>query len=226
MGGTLGVTIRDLDGTVHRMGRWTNPTPYFIHNLHFIEKDRAYLQAYLDEWYKMRSDWLQFGNTPQNPSPMSACYADDANMVLAPQGYGLLVIDYQTGVVLHCQGYTSYGGGFYYGRCHDEREVKAEIENNAYLIDLFNAGRIKNLAIEDRFYNPITDYDFVSGSDFVCQVCGKWLYAEFDIDVSPWTVTRFKMEREAWLVFRQTCDNLIGLTAQDKAAWDEWLVEF
>jgi hypothetical protein len=40
MGGTIGVIIREEDGKVHKMARWTNNLPYFTRNMKFINKDK------------------------------------------------------------------------------------------------------------------------------------------------------------------------------------------
>lgn len=218
MGGTLAVTIRDHDGVVHRTARWTNPTPFFIHNLRFIEKDRAYLRDYLNTWYKMREDWLKYGDTPQNPSPMSACYTTDESMVLAPQGYGLLVIDYVTSVVLHRQNYTTYGNLFFIGQ-------HQELEERAYAATLFDAGKLHNIKTIDWRTREEVPLIYTNGAEFITQTYRYGLEVTANIDMSPWQITSLKDTCEAWLVFRQTCDNLIGLTDQDKAVWDEWFRE-
>lgn len=226
MGGTLAVTIRDHDGVVHRMARWTNPTPFFINNLRFIEKDREHLKSYLDTWHKMRADWVQFGDSPQNPSPMSGCYATDESMVLAPQGYGLLVIDYVTGVVLHRQNYTTYGAHFLIGMGENGLE---EIAEDSYIATLYDAGKLRALKLvrlgnDDEEDKPV-ELAYSSGMELVTQVHTQRLTMTFDIDMSPWQIVAFQNTREAWQVFRQMCDNLIGLTDQDKAAWEEWFDE-
>ena len=37
MGGSIGVLIREEDGTEHKMCRWTNELPHFINNIKLIE---------------------------------------------------------------------------------------------------------------------------------------------------------------------------------------------
>ena len=115
MGGTIAMTIREPDGTEHRMARWTNPIPDFINNLGFINKDPEHLAKYQSQWMGMRKDWLDHIATCTNMThgdckflyPMTPCYAPTSE--LAPDGYGLIVIDMQKDVIISCQGYCAIG---------------------------------------------------------------------------------------------------------------------
>jgi len=43
MGGSLAVTLREPDGTEHRMCRWMNMLPAFINNLKLVEQDQTHV---------------------------------------------------------------------------------------------------------------------------------------------------------------------------------------
>ena len=106
MGGSVGFTIREENGKEHRMCRWTNCTPQYVNNSKFIEKDKTHLDNYLSIWYEMVDEYTSEEYKTKDLT-MSDVYAP--NPFLAPMGYGLVVVDYQTNTVLHLQGYTGYG---------------------------------------------------------------------------------------------------------------------
>jgi len=144
MGGTIAVTVREPDGTEHRMARWTNATPWFINHIGLVNKDPQHLKEFMDSWEKMRQDWLEHLKVCKKKNHtkcsfehnMTTCYAPYTS--LAPDGYGLLVVDMKKEVILSCQGYTKYGETFLSSSTSsDEWEVIEE---------LLKAGRIKNIA--------------------------------------------------------------------------------
>lgn len=134
VGGNLAITVREEDGTEHRMDRWTNSMPYFINNMGLVRKDPEYLRAYLQTWYDFRKDWeenaahydqLKAAAKEKAEQEGHANYwqympKDDGfrhNMTpvyaqhpyLAPSEYGQVVVDYKSNKILHCQYYTSFG---------------------------------------------------------------------------------------------------------------------
>ncbi len=106
MGGSIGFSIREKDGTEHRMCRWTNSMPYFINTPKFIHQDPQHLKKYLNTWYEM-VDSYKSGAYKNEQFTMADVYAPYP--FLAPMGYGLVVVDYKSLNVLHLQGYTSFG---------------------------------------------------------------------------------------------------------------------
>lgn len=51
MGGTIAVTVREEDGTVYKMARWTNTLPHFVLNEKLYNKNPDHLSAYLQTKY-------------------------------------------------------------------------------------------------------------------------------------------------------------------------------
>lgn len=88
MGGSVSVTIREPNGQEHRMLRWTNSMPWAINSVRMLSEkpDPAHLAQYL----KNRNEWDEEGH-------------------LAPDGYGLVVVDFVTHTLLSHQGYTTFG---------------------------------------------------------------------------------------------------------------------
>ncbi len=107
MGGSIAVTVREESGKEHRMCRWTNVLPAFVNNIRLINKDPEHLQKYLKTWYEMKEDYERHkekGNFEQNMTPVYAPYP-----FLAPNEYGLVVIDMQKNHILSYQDYASLG---------------------------------------------------------------------------------------------------------------------
>lgn len=107
MGGTVAVTIREPDGKEHRMSRWTMAFPDLVHDPRFIAKDPTYIADYLKRWYEMREDWIQNHETGKFKHRMTPCYGDGIH--LAPDDYGLIVLDQKENRVLSMQSYTTFG---------------------------------------------------------------------------------------------------------------------
>lgn len=86
MGGAVAVTVRDWDGEIHRMTRWTNGLPYWFGAPHFFQGDREHLAKYLSQKGKV--------------------YDKAGDATLSPDGYGLVVVDCKNKKILSCQRYT------------------------------------------------------------------------------------------------------------------------
>lgn len=123
MGGSVAVTLREADGTEHRMCRGTNPIPHFVNNLHFINSDPDHLKRYLAPWIDMSKDyerhrdaWEQMktrtndlGSVPDEPFELDMTSAYAPYPFLAPHDYGLIVLDMKENYILSCQGYSALG---------------------------------------------------------------------------------------------------------------------
>jgi hypothetical protein len=107
MGGSITVIIREEDGKIHKMCRWTNSLPYFTKDLNFINKDKKHLKDYLKVFYSMENDYKRVQKKGGNYRfQMTDCYIPYSGYI-APIEYGLVLIDYQTEQIISCQGYSS-----------------------------------------------------------------------------------------------------------------------
>ncbi|WP_415912947.1 hypothetical protein [Neptuniibacter sp. QD37_11] len=97
MGGSINVVLREEDGTVHKMCRWTNPLPFFVTNAKLFKKDPIYIQEYLKQWY----DSVESGEHEEY-------YLTPTAGACAPYDYGLVVIDLKENIILDAQQYTSF----------------------------------------------------------------------------------------------------------------------
>lgn len=87
MGGSVNVTVRRKDGSIVRMCRWTNSLPYWFSSAEFyLDPD-----ARVEEYIKVRGDSIY--HYPE--------------VELAPDCYGLVVIDCLDRKIYSMQGYTS-----------------------------------------------------------------------------------------------------------------------
>ena len=92
MGGAVAVTVRKKDGTVVPMCRWTNPLPFWIRSRELILNPEQRMEKF-----------IEYGKT-------SAYNHEDARV--APEGYGLVVIDLKDNKIYTHQDYTSFNKDF------------------------------------------------------------------------------------------------------------------
>lgn len=88
MGGSIAVTLREPNGTVHKKGVWTNPLPDILKDIRVHRKDMNYLRKELLDW---KTEGKYF-------------HSD----LLAPLEYGLIVIDLQTNHFIECNNYSYF----------------------------------------------------------------------------------------------------------------------
>ncbi len=223
MGGNVGFTIREEDGKEHRMCRWTNSTPDFINHSKFIEKDKEHLNDYLNTWYEMVEDY----NGSQE-LPMSSCYVPGA--CLAPDGYGLIVVDYKTNTLLHLQGYTNYGrllpSSINIATYDESPEAKEKIEDCKKLITTGKITKARAFSKElNEHFIEIKDFDQVllSISERFSTDEKRTLLCDLIIDMNPWVIKRFDEDAEGVKNFKNEVLSLgFILTEEENKQWDEF----
>jgi len=101
MGGVIGFTVREADGTEHRMQRWTNILPSIFEDPEFIRygSDKQVMDL-VKHWYTESAKGSQ-GNT------IISTWEMYNYPYLAPFEYGIVVIDYLTRSIVSCNGYSS-----------------------------------------------------------------------------------------------------------------------
>lgn len=226
MGGSIGVTIREEDGTEHRMCRWTNSLPGFIHNLKFINKDKDYLKEYLKMWEKMRKDWIENkdnkdkkffsepveigsikvgGGIPQEfRYNMTSAYAPYP--FLAPMDYGLVVIDIKNDIILHSQGYCSIGSFITSRASFNKEDVKIISELN------------KNKRIL-----KVTDDDDKKVKEIVINPKQTYFY-NIKVDLSPFKVKKFEKSPKGTKELKREIIKLgFKITEEEEKMWEEYI---
>jgi hypothetical protein len=144
MGGNVAVTIRS-NGVEWRMDRWTNPLPEVLHNPDFLNRTNGALQAYVQIWLDMGQDWAKHGPNGPFKHNMTEVYAPYP-FGLKPSEYGAIVVDFDTGHILECQGYTAIGTrswhAFEYG--YDRVADVFGDDHEATVLAMEKAGRVRS----------------------------------------------------------------------------------
>lgn len=108
MGGTIGMIIRKPDGETVPMLRWTNILPHFLSRTDFLRGDfDSWWAEFSKSWELMRDDYQRNESTGRFEQGMTTAYFP--HDTLSPEGYGLVVVDFQKKKVSHLQGYCSLG---------------------------------------------------------------------------------------------------------------------
>ena len=234
MGGTIAVVIREEDGKIHKMARWTNSLPYFIRNMKFVNGDKQHLSDYLKVFYDMVEEYNAIKESGGDFGiKMCDVYVPNSGHI-APIGYGLVVIDYQTNQILHCQGYSALDALYPFEvnqnrrlRDDDEEAAREFIDSKRVsYIDAFKrekklSGRIK-LSIE---------YIEEDGKITIRPKNGEnldlYYIHGYVLDMSPWEVTRFEEGEKKELERFKIAVKKIGfeISEDDEKLWADFAEE-
>lgn len=227
MGGVVGVTIRQDDGTVHKMSRWTNSLPYFINDLGLIKKHKRHLNGYLKQWFDMVKDY----DSGKKKLNMSEVYA--THRILAPIDYGLVVVDYQSKTILHMQGYTMLGTIL---AC-DIHERRTPADEKKILAAMHKSGLFKKVMC----YDARPDRGEKENKFPIIDIDQNWTFEEFMhqctinrnnngiewqrivLDMSPWKIVRFNETKKGLDKFKENVIKLgFVLTEEEKKTWSKF----
>ena len=106
MGGTVAITLRTPDNKVYKMSRWTNIMPHFINNARLFLKQQGHIDDFLYQYNLMKEDWEKNKLSGNFDFNMTDVYFPSSG--LAPEGYGLVVVDMVNDIILSSQGYCSF----------------------------------------------------------------------------------------------------------------------
>ncbi len=239
MGGSVALTIREQDGTEHRMSRWTNILQWICCDAGTFSKDPKHLKAVLKQWREMREDWAEFEARPDKSVSrdqyrfrfdMTDVYAPYT--MLAPDGYGLVVLDMQKNVLLTMQGYTGFDSLY----CRVDREM--DPDGYGQVKGLFEAGRVRGWKIlkgkakegDDPFYEiPLPDgctWDQLVKLDKQYRKDRTIFIHGILIDRTPFTVEKFNEDQHGAIAFRQRLLDLgFKLSPEEEQQWAEWIAD-
>ncbi len=238
MGGVIGFTLREEDGTEHRMSRWTNWTPYAIDNIGMVNKSPEHIEEVLREWKRQK-------DLPEEEKHWAYHWP-----YLAPSEYGLVVVDLQKNKLLDSNRYHHFGSMHLVGI---QNEMRATIHEgggwtmpgndgpNALLVDkgneaarfyrFFQEKRIKDFLVWDREsqeecsihkdFNSLT-FDELVAFLTIEDRSNPINYGKFVLDMSPLEVVTFPESREGWVSFRQAVLDLgFTLSEKEEELWRE-----
>jgi hypothetical protein len=232
MGGSIRVIIREEDGKVHKMIRWTNQLPHFVKNKKFFDGDKEHIKEYVN-----RGDG----------------YTHHDN-IIAPDGYGITVFDFMNKKIFNMQGYCSYedisDSELYMGRDMENKDERF----NSYKagVELFEAGYLKYRKVtynKDDYrgtYN-IEDMEPIPLDDFIEQRWGgniiKGIRNMFGQVTNGKIVTEVKLEidyeklgwelidnhredaDELFRIYEKMYENGFEFTYEDNKVWEERMRE-
>ena len=240
MGGVIGFTLREENGTEHRMSRWTNWTPWAIDNIELARKSPKHIEDILYEWKKQLL-------LPADHEEKNWAYNEP---FLAPSEYGLVVVDLLHNKILDCNGYHHFGFTNLVSLALEMnspdfddhgRFIPESVGLNAFLQDNENdAARfyhfLKDKKIKDFVIWDLEKGEYVSyGKDInslsleelvsFISVDGQEApvrYGKFALDMSPLEVVTFPESPEGYAAFRQAVLDLgFVLTEEEEKIWDE-----
>lgn len=212
MGGIIAVTVRALDSTEYRMARWTNGLSDYITNINLCNKNQDHIDQYLNRWKEMETDWINNKDTGKFKFPMTSCYLPDSYL-LAPIGYGLVVVDYVENFILHSQGYTRIGSINSSALCDPE-----DLER----FDQFKvANRIKKINFWEEEGFTINDINQMTAVEI------RSLDAYFEMDMSPFEVIRYGEHDRDELKRMQSKIVDLGFTLSEEELqmWEDFVEE-
>jgi hypothetical protein len=199
MSGFLAITLREPDGTEHRLLGWNTVAPSFA-RAGIPEGDPAAVAQVLASWTRMRADLAE--NGPEGPFRYLNTDWFGPPGLLAPEEYGLLVIDLTKGVILDGQeGHPLDQVPLH--RVLDELEVVDGVvtcpEDAAAhrFAGLYGAGRVRTLylpTLERKIDLPPDEPEFLFR--FLTELRGRIahdtrLFSWFSLDLTPLRLERF-----------------------------------
>lgn len=201
MGGFVEITLRERNGKIHKMSRYTGSVSHFIDNDKLFEMDRKHIEKYTQK----------------------GIYDDEAK--LAPEEYGIIVVDLKTKTILSCNDYTSFGKTSLVSMRLDNenRNVITEDSNSATIFKrLFDKGYVIG-------YYTFKDKENLTKVDTWGEV-ENMIKDErkhgilFKIDPPGWTIVNYKGDSKSLSQMKDKVKELgFELTESEESDWNEWI---
>jgi hypothetical protein len=160
---------------------------------------------------------------------MCQCYVPQSGFI-APIEYGIIVIDYQTNKLVHCQGYSSLDSLYIFEVDNIQRERE---DDRVVIKELIDNKKIKSLRV---FYDregglsevPI-EYKTINGQTKI--VLSEELKEEeiihkngYALDLSPWEIFRFEETEEGFIKTKEKIKEIgFEITEEDEKLWQEFI---
>ena len=195
------------------MTRWTNGLSWWFQVPHFFEGDRKHLQDYID------------GKSE------SFYHKEGVNDILAPDGYGIVVVDCINKQIISCQGYTSLQTIHFSSVALSNTRLSSPDEDPRCEVSnaLLEFNRLGWLRMAQRVKDQYVEVAIPDNVDLIdmCEEAVKdnlgMFRKMFVVDVPDWTITHLHDDLEGFLKAKTLIGDLFELTAKEEAAWDEYL---
>ena len=222
MGGSISFTVREADGTEHRMCRWTNQLPWAVTNLGMLEGRPEHVQEVVRLWHEMRADWEANNATGEFKIRMTPTYASEPGL-LAPSCYGLVVVDHVRKVILTCQDYTAIGR--INGVSFDSDDPEDPDSNFVRFKELVQAHRITHVEVRTKRERGIVTFDQTLTAER-CRELSSPLAENrvlpiFHVNMHPFKVEEFR-PTEYEKMRERVLELGFKLTPEDEAEWVTW----
>lgn len=152
MGGSVAVILRDHQGNVTPMRRWTNVMPFYFKLATLYSNDetleKEWISSFLQDYLLMKDDYEKNKNNGQFEFEMTSTYFPYDTS--APYSYGLIVVDFLKKRIYSNQSYCSLEYLYFYN-------LKFDISNNE---ELNNFELAYNLKIFDTIIIDMEDKHF------------------------------------------------------------------
>jgi hypothetical protein len=231
--GFLSITLREPDRTEHRLLGWNTVAPSFM-RAGIPEGDPGAIAHVLGSWTRMRADFEESG--PDGPFRYHNTDWFAPPGLLAPEEYGLLVVDLAEGVILDGQEghpldkvplYRAFGD---LEESDDTFTCQVDSDTQRFF-DLYQAGRVGRLYLPTAGSmvdlppgEPEKTLRFLAASRKLLSL-ETHLRAWFTIDISPLRLERFgyRNRKEMRRMRRRIRELGFTLSAAERRRWDEYL---
>jgi len=211
MGGNIMVGFIDLDGTVWRMERWTNPLPWFIHNRRFIARNPLHVAEWMDDYFVMKKDWDEHGPDGPFTENMTPVYAPFP-APLIPSEYGIVLIDMEQLTIHSMNGYFAPGriSGLYLLPPHPNILGNEDLMEEAQWFK--SEGRLTFLHDWAKETGPLSHPEMTR---------------DYTADLSPFTVVVHTDwdNTNGFTALRERARERFGLSKEEEKGWDSWKKE-
>lgn len=173
MGGNVAITVKEPDGNLWKMDRWTNIIPYYFSHVSLYDGNFAtWFKEFSQKWLLMRDDYEQNKATGKFRENMTSVYFPFD--VTAPSEYGLIVVDAQKKKIYSAQNYSKVAEISIYtlkGEEDGEKNLQAladagYLKSVSYMVKNTNGKYEKKLVVLDNVQDLVEDIKAINASDF------------------------------------------------------------
>jgi hypothetical protein len=173
MGGNVAITVKEADGNLWKMDRWTNIIPYYFSQVSLYNGNfEHWFKEFMAQWLLMRDDYEKNKATGKFRQNMTSVYFPFD--VTAPSEYGLIVVDAQKKKIYSAQNYSKVAEISIYTLKDDEAGEKnlqaladaGYLKTVTYMLKNASGKYEKKIIALDNVQDLVEDVKAISASDF------------------------------------------------------------